>query len=353
MKILDRYIGRTVVQASLVTLLILLALNLIFSFIAQLDDVNERYTLGRAFLYVLLTMPRYAYELFPTAVLLGSLVGLGNLGSSSELVVMRAAGISLYRIVWAVMKGGLILLLLAVALGELAVPPSEQSAQVLRSTARSGFISLQGRDGFWAREGSRIVHIQQARSGTRLLGISIFEYDADWALRSLTYAESAYHQHGKWWLQNLKRSHVSRDGVRSETLGNTGWDALFNPETIGVLTVDPEDLSARALWDYVNYLKRNRTDYERYALAFWIKVISPLASLVMLIVAVPFVFGPLRSTSTGVRLLVGVLVGVGFFLLNQTINQLGLVYGLAPFASAALPSILFAAAGLYALARVR
>lgn len=352
MKILDRYIATTVIGSSLMTLLVLASLAAFFSFLGQMSDLSDTFGVWQAAEYVILTLPRRAYELFPTSVLLGSLLGLGALASNSELIVMRAAGLSVRRIAWSVIKSGVLLMLVAILLGEVIGPPAEQYAQTMRAAAQSRSISLQGEYGFWARDGSRFVHIRKVLPGTRLEDISIYEYNDNHELQSVTIANSARYENNKWLLTDIRQSKISVTGVSTRTLENTYWESLLKPEVLDVLPVQPENLSARSLHQYVEHLQNNNLDSRRYELAFWIKVVTPLSALVMLIVAMPFVFGPLRSTGTGLRILTGVLVGMGFFLLNQGLNQVGLVYGFNPILSATMPSILFAIIGVIALKRV-
>lgn len=352
MKIVDRYIAATVIGSSLMTLLVLTSLAGFFSFLGQLEDLGGNFGLWQAVHYVLFSLPRRAYEVFPTSVLLGSLLGLGALASHSELVVMRAAGISIRRITWAALKSGMLLMLAAIFLGEIIGPPAEQYAQTMRAAAQSKSITLQGDYGFWARDGSRFVHIRKVLPGTRLEEISIYEYNDQRELQAVTRAASARYEQDRWLLTNIQQSRISTQGVHTTQIDNTWWESLLKPEVLDVLPVQPENLSAAALYQYVEYLQSNNLDSRRYELAFWVKLVTPFSALVMLLVAMPFVFGPLRSTGAGQRILVGVLMGMGFFLLNQGLNQMGLVYGFNPALSATLPSVLFAILGFVGLKKV-
>jgi lipopolysaccharide export system permease protein len=353
MRILDRYVAATVIKGSLLTLFVLVAIGAFFTFLGQLGDLERAYGVLQAVFYVLLTIPRQAYEIFPTAVLLGSLLSLGNLAANSELVVMRAAGLSVKRVAWSVMQGGFLLMVFAAALGELVAPGSEQYAQNLRTSALSGYITLQSEYGFWARDGSSFVNIRRVLPGARLEDIYIYDYGPDEQLRSVTHAASAQYHDGKWLLDDIRESQISVDRVTTRVQKSAEWRSLLNPELLDVLSVDPEDLSAWSLYKYVAYLKNNNLDAKRYQLAFWVKVVTPLSTLVMLLITVPFVFGPLRSSGAGLRILVGVMVGMGFYLMNQTLNRLGIVYGLSPLISAVAPSLLFAVGGLLAMKKVK
>jgi len=350
--ILERYIGGTVIKGALLALFVLTAVSTFFSFMGQLTDLGSDYGLTQALYYMLLTLPRRAYEMVPTAALLGGLVSLGQLAAASELVVMRASGVSVARIVVAVLKAGVVLMVITVVLGEWLAPASEQRAQTLRAEARSGYITLKGDTGFWARDGDSFVNVRRILPDARLEDVFIYTYGAGEQLRAALHADSADYKDGGWILHGIRESVIGADKVTTVTRDSQRWGTLINPQLLGVLSVAPENLSAWSLLSYADYLKRNNLDPRRYQLAFWVKLITPVTILVMLFVAVPFVFGPLRSGGSGLRILVGVMVGLGFYLLNQLFNHLGLVYGLDPLLSAGLPSVLFIAGGLLAFRRV-
>lgn len=351
--ILDRYLGGAVIRGAMLALLVLASLSAFFTLLAELGDLRNDYDLAKAALYVLLTLPRRVYEMFPTAVLLGGLMSLGALAANSELMVMRAAGMSVTRITLAVLQGGLVLALFAAVLGEVVAPPGEKYAQAMRSAAQTGYITLQSDHGFWARDGKHFIQIQRVLPGAQLRDITIYELDDDLRVRNMVHAESGFYADGQWQLQNIRQSRIGDAGVTTTERASIAWQSLLEPSLLEVLAVKPEDLAASALARYVDYLEENNLSSERYRLAFWVKVVTPFSALVMLLIAIPFVFGSLRSAHAGTRLLVGVLLGMGFYLANQALNQMGLVYGLPPLFSALAPTVAFAVGGLYAVARTR
>lgn len=354
MRTLDRYLGRNVAGGTLLALLVLVALDLLFTFINEADQVGKGgYTWTHAVMYIALTLPRRLYEMFPNAVLLGSLLSLGALASNSELIAMRAAGVPVAGIVRSVLKAGLTLMVLAVLLGELVAPVAEQRAQSLRAEAQaSDQLSLQGSEGLWARDGNRFLRIDRVLPDMRLLGVKVFEFDDALRMREAVEAGSARFESDQWVLSDVRTSRFEEDRVSVETQSEVVWSRLLSPELFRVIVIKPEQMSAWTLAQYVTYLRDNNLDARRYELAFWIRFTIPLSSLVMLLLAIPFVFGSLRSGSTGQRLFVGLLVGVGFYIFNRTMNHLGLVYGLSPFLSATLPLFVFLGLSLLALRRI-
>ncbi len=353
MKIVDRYIAKTVLSSTLLALLLLAALDSFFAFVSEVGSIGQGdYGMVQALQFIALTLPGRLHELFPVAALLGSLVGLGALASNNELVVLRVSGMSIARIIRAVAQAGLVLLVGAALLGEYLAPVSEQLAQTQRALAITRQVVMKSAYGFWARDGKRFVNIQRILPQSYLGGISIYTFDAQNRLISSTYAAMAHYQGGQWLLDDIQQSLINDAGVTTRHTAHDVWPSLLTPKLLSVVTVQPEDLSARDLYRYINYLRSNQLDAQRFELAFWARMIEPLAGMVMLILAVPFAFGPLRRVGAGQRILVGVLVGLAFYLINKTTGQVGLVYGLNPLFSAALPTLLFFAVGLVLLRRL-
>ncbi|MFT5446076.1 MAG: lipopolysaccharide export system permease protein [Gammaproteobacteria bacterium] len=351
---LDRYIARHVVQGTLVWLIALVAL---FSFIAFIDDVDNvgrgDYTTVMALEYMLLTMPGLTFELFPLAALIGALMGLGTLSSSSELTVIRSSGVSVRRICAAVMAGAAGLIVIAVCIGELIAPTAEQFAQARRSLALTDALTLNTRSGFWIRDGNSFINIRRVLENNEMREVSIYEFDAENRLRVATRADKARHENDKWQLDGIVQSHLADDGVQVRRIPAAVWDSLFDPELVSVVAVDPEMLSIIGLRRYIGYLGKNGLDTARFEFALWHKFIYPLATGVMILLAVPLVLGRLKSSGLGQRIVVGVIVGISFHVISQAAGQFGLVYGLSAAISATMPSALFAIAAMWMLSRIR
>lgn len=353
MKTLDRYIAIHVIWGTLLTLCVVLAL---FSFIAFVDDLGDvgrgDYTVLGSIEYMLLTLPRRAFFLFPMAALVGTLIGLGSLSSTSELTVMRASGMSAARISVAVMKAGLLLAIVAMLVGELLAPYAERLAQQRRSLAINRQLALNTDYGFWVRDGGSFVNIRRILPGDRARQVYIYEFDAEGRLRTATYAERAEYDRERWILEDLRQSEIRENRVLSRSMQKAAWNSLFKPDLVEVVAVKPESLSAIGLYRYLDYLKKNDLETARFELAFWTKIVYPLATLVMIFFALPMVLGFLRSVGTGQRILVGALVGMAFHVINQVSGDIGLVYGLSPLLSAVLPTVVFLAAGVAMMRRL-
>lgn len=352
-KIIDLHIGKAVVGGALLVMCVLLALFIFIEFISELERIGQRdYTAWKALQYVLLSVPRLTYELMPLAALLGSLIGLGLLASNNELIVMRAAGISLARISWAAVKAGLVLVLFSAWLGEWVVAKAEDVAAEVRSTALSAQGALRTRDGFWTRDGATVINVRAVHDDGVLAGLQIYEFGERQELLRISAARSARYRDGEWWLSDVSRSEVGRLETRTEHLDELRWTSRLNPDLLEVISIKPGSMSISGLYHYVSYLKDNDLSTGRYEIEFWTKVMLPIATCVMVFAALPFVFGPLRSVGVGQRMLVGILVGLGFYLLNQIIGYLGLVYGLNPLACALVPTLLLLGGSAYMMRRV-
>jgi lipopolysaccharide export system permease protein len=354
MNILDRYLFRTVASATLAALLVLLLLESFLSLLVELEDLGKGdYDFAALIHYLVLIQPRRLYELFPLALLVGGLLGMGALASGSELIVMRAAGLSLTRLTRSALQAGLALSLVVLAIGEFVAPPLEQVAREQRAVAKTQDLAIRSGRGFWARDGDFFIHVRAVLPGVHLVDIQIFEVGPDARLASATAAQSARYVAGHWRLEGVSRSLLDDDRVRTEHLETLTVASEISPRILDVLAADPGELSIRELWVYVDYLERNGLDAESYRLALWRKLLAPFAYLAMLVVAMPFVFGPQRTAGVGQRLLVGLLLGLVFFLSNYLLGNVVLLYGFPPLVGASLPTLLFMIGGLYALRRLR
>ncbi len=353
MKILDRYIGRYVLLGTLLTLLVLVSIIFFITLVEELDDVGQgRYGIPEALAYVLLIMPRVIYNVFPVSALIGSLAGLGMLATTHELVAMRAAGVSLRRIIGSVLRAGVVMMLAVFVVGELIAPYTERWAQTLRAEARTEKITLLTKYGFWARDGRAFVNIRQILPESRLADISFYEYGADRQLKLATHADNAYYRDGKWMLQGIQQSEFHDDGVVTRRIEQAVWPSDLDPGILSVVVVKPEMLPAWGLYRYVRFLRDNGLDPQTYEVAFWGKVVMPVMLLVMLFVSMPFACGSLRSVSVSQRVFVGVLVGTVFFLFNKASAYMAVVYDFNPLLSATAPTLLVLGAAAWLMRRV-
>ena len=353
MRILDAYVARHVVAGALPALAVLVALVAVIAFVDDLESVGRgRYGIGAAIEYLALTLPRHAFVLFPLAAVIGALVGLGTLAASSEISVIRAAGVPAGRLAVSALKGALPLVAVAVLVGEVAAPYCERLAQARRSAALDQS-EVRGK-GFWIRDGRSFINVVRAApGGDRVEDVFIYELDEQGRLRTATYAESAEYLDGAWGLESVRRSEVSAGGVATRSTAATTWRTGFRPDLVEIVTVRPQSLSVPGLVRYIRYLEDNRLDTAVYELALWTKVAYPLATGVMIFLAVPLVLGRLGGTGIGQRILAGCLVAATFHVVNEISGKVGIIYGLSPLLCAFAPTLAFLAAGVWLLRQVR
>lgn len=341
--VLDRYIGRTIFNTIMMTLFMLVSLSGIIKFVDQLRKVGQGgYSVMGAGLYTLLSVPKDIEVFFPMAALLGALLGLGTLATRSELVVMQASGFSRLQIAGSVMKTAIPLVLLTMAIGEWVSPQGEQMARNYRSQMMYGGSMLSTQSGIWAKDGNDFVYIQRVAKENELAGVNIYHFDNHNKLLSVRYATSATFDDGVWRLSQVEESVLS-DGKQiggSQTLSGE-WKTNLTPDKLGVVALEPDALSIRGLYSYITYLKQSGQESGRYQLNMWNKLFAPLSVAVMMLMALSFVFGPLRSVPAGVRIVIGISFGFLFYVLDQIFGPLSLVYRIPPVLGALLPSALF------------
>jgi lipopolysaccharide export system permease protein len=353
MKLIDRYIAFAMARGTGIALLVIMGLNVFFSIIEEIDELGEgSYSVTKMLQYVVLTLPRGIYELFPTAALIGGLTGMGALAVNGELVAMRAGGLSVWRIVRSVLQSGLVLLLLVVALGEGLAPVTEQYAQRLRSGALEKRVSFMGREGVWIRDESRYIYINKIFDNDTLADVSVFDFDHGRQLISSMHADTAAYRGGMWLLHNMRQTLFAGDSVTARAETSYTVTTLLTPELINVVVLKPENMSVQDIRQFLGYLEANGLETQQYRYALYGRFVTPVSVLLMLFISVPFVFGSLRSTGTGQRFLVGIMAGFGFYLVNQLAGQAGQVYGWNPLLVSIVPGLVVLLAGIYALRRV-
>jgi lipopolysaccharide export system permease protein len=299
MKILDNYIGRTVLSSTLFTLLILTCISGLFRFIEQLKLIGKGdYDALHAGLFTMYSMPTDIEVFFPMAALIGGLVGLGSLASHSELIVMQAAGLSRFNIVMSVMKASLVMIVTVMVVGEWVAPATQKVARQIKAQAVSGGSLISAQQGVWAKDGANFVHIGVVEDTGRLDEITIYKFGEDLVLKGITNASHAIFEKDAWVLANVTELQMTPTKINKTVQSSMRWYSSLTPDKLGVVTVRrPEYLAIKDLLDYLDYLKANKQESGRYQLAFWRKIFQPVTIAVMLFMALSFIFGPLRSVS--------------------------------------------------------
>jgi lipopolysaccharide export system permease protein len=353
--ILDRYLYRTVLLYTAMAMAVLLTLGALFLFIVQQGDIGVgSYSAGDAFLYTMLNVPQQAFEMLPIGALIGALMGLGNLAAGSELVVTRASGVSVWRIAWPVGLAGLTLAVIMYGIGEYAAPPLAQFAKREKTTDKLQDVSFAGSSSAWVKEGNLILRVQTGEVDRAFGGVSVFQLDGPTKLRSIQHAARiSVADPGRWRLHNVATSRFGDDRVGADLVDETTMLSTVNPEFLGLAATDPQLLTLRGLASYIDHLRRNKLETASYEIGYWSRIALLFAVIVVTLLALPFVFGPLRTTGAGTRTVIGVMLGVVFFLINRTIENGGQLFHLNPALVGWLPTAVIGLCTLVAISRTR
>lgn len=345
MSLLARYLAREILGSTLLALSMLMLLFAFLDLIAEIPDIKPpTYTVSRMMVYVLLRVPGHLLELLPVATIVGALFALARLAVASEFTVMRAYGLSAGRLVGYVALLGCLIGALIFLLGEYVSPHSERAAQQLKVRSTTGVVAQQFRTGLWAKDGGNFINIQDMQSDATLRRIRIYQFDDRFRLTLIRDAEQAVWQpDGSWRLERVVQTHLDEAGTRVERLSHMAWRTDVNPDLLAVLMIPPEQMSLRTLDAYIDHLAENRQKTSRYETAYWNKIAFPLAAPVMLLIALPFAYHPPRAGNVSGRVLAGILIGLGFHLMNRLSGHVGVLNDWPP----ALPA--FATLGLFTL----
>jgi len=353
MGILDWHLGRTVLKYIGMVLGVLIGLFLFMEFLDEVSRIGTgNYGMWELIKYLVLSLPRLVYELFPMAALLGTMLGLSTLAIDSELIVMRASGISIVGIAISVLKTGVIIILTAVLIGEFIAPGAETLAQRGRAEALQKTVKQKSDFGLWLRDKGTFVQVGEMLPDLKLLNIKIFEFDEERRLRAVAVADEGRFDQNRWVLTNLRQSLFADNQIDTVHVESAQWQSVLGPEILRVFLVRPEQLSATELRKYIGHLKKNAQNTDRYELAFWEKLASPLDIAVMVLLGIPFVFRHVRSGGLGVMLFTGMMLGLTFFAMAKGFGFLVLIYGIPPIVGAFTPTVIFLAVALALMRKV-
>lgn len=365
---LDRYIGRAVLSAMVVVLLVLAGLEILFTTVDELGETNSQYQAADALRYVLYIFPRRVYELLSMTALVGALVGLGALAGTNELVAMRAAGVTRARIVVAVMKPAALVMVLGLVLGEWVAPPLEVRAEVSKALASGEQVAL-SRYGHWQRDGDAFMHFNTIEPEGILYGVNIFEFDENQRMVRSVIAERAVYQtaggsqrelpeqaRGNWTLEEgteTRFDYADADTLTSATSTFTtlAWPLNLTPDLLQVLIVDPDRMAISDLYRYARRFERQGQDASQYFLSFWKKLLQPFTTAVLVLLAISFIFGPLREVTMGSRVFAAISFGLGFTILQRLLQTVSLVYQFDPLLAVLAPLLLCLLLGLWLFRR--
>ncbi len=349
--VLLRYLAREILAATALVLVAFLGLFAFFDFINELEDIGKGgYTLYQAVVYVGLTLPARVYELMPIAVLIGTLYALATLAKNSEITVMRASGMSNSALMRSLGLIGAVFVGLIFLIGEYVAPPAEAAAEEWKLTATQATVSQQLRSGLWVKDGRLVINVRTLMPDRTMRNARVYAFDENYTLVSISEAaRGIYDGAGEWKLLEVSRTRFLGDRTEVERLPEIRWRSELTPEVLGVLMVSPEHMPFAKLWAYISHLRDNNQNADRFEIALWKKLIYPFAALVMMALALPFGFTHDRMGGASARIFLGVMLGVGFHLLNGLFSNLGMINAWPPIMAALTPSLIFLGAAAWLL----
>ena len=391
MKILQRYFAVNIMQGVAFVLVALLALTAFNDLTAELPSVGQGgYMIQHAFLYVLMLMPGHVYEVMPVAALIGTIYAMSQFAASSEFTIMRASSMSTAMAAGMLFKIGLVFVVITFLFGELITPRTAPLAERLKLSAKGSTVSQQFRSGMWAKDvvhrdgvggpvtGSRFFNVNQFKPDGQLVGVKLYEFDTGFRLRSLlTAANAVFEGSNTWRLTDVTETLFSNtralpapgeaapagasiqsmfgqdtSAVSTRKLPTMKLVSEVTPKILSVSSADPERMSANELAVYTRHLAENKQENDRFKIAFWKKLIDPLAIFVLMALALPFAYLQMRSGGVSLKIFIGIMIGVSFLLVNTLFSHLGLLSTWPPFFTAIAPSLLYLLLALGALWRV-
>lgn len=340
MKILDRYIAKQVLVSIFSVLGILIIVVGLLDLVDEIKKISDDYPISLAFLYVILNTPQNIYEILPIATLMGSLIGLSKLSSTSELNAVKSSGLSFLKITSITLKTGLLIVVITFLIGEFIAPKGQQLANNIKNLSESTRLSMKNTDGIWIKSNSSFIHIAKVYPNKIVQEVSLYRFNNKQQLMESIYAEEGYYANGMWKMKNVTSTSFMKKDIEIETEAEATFQEFIDLDLFDIMIIKPNQMTLFQLKTYINYLKNNLMESKSYELAFWSKFSIPLSCLVMFLLTTPFVHSNIRSASFGKRIFVGILLGVTLFLFNQTLNKLSVIIDINPIVGSFLPLII-------------
>lgn len=353
MKLVERYIGKTILASITLVLVMLTGLQIFILFVNQLDDIGRaEFTLVRAAYFVLLQVPYQVYLFFPVACLLGSLVGLGLMANHRELIIMRASGMSVLKIAIAVLKFALLLIVIVTILGETVIPRLAYYANDLKMLSVSGGQTLRTSQGVWLKHNNEYISIGAVVEPMSLRNVHQYRFNQHNELILARHMGRVDYQNGQWIAHRVQQTSFNKDQTATQRMKKMVWDIPVKPKILKVSSAEPDEMTLQTLWRFIQAKQVAHQSVLVYEVAFWQRFMQPFSALVMIILAIPFIFGPLRSSTMGAKFLAGATAGFGFHLLNKFFGPFSQVFQLSPIVAAIAPTCVFAVVALILMRRM-
>lgn len=347
-KILQRYIAKSILQATALTLLVIVSVLFLITFLGEFKNIGDGdYGFIQAVMYSLFCIPTQLYQFSPMLILLGSIVGLSILSTYRELSVMRTSGFSVKQIIKSVFIAALMLTAIFFFIGETIGPMLSYTAEVRKETERNSGQAVVTATGMWFHVGNNFIHVKHVVGRHLLEGVTRYQFDSSRRLQEAYYAKTmTTNDNNQWIMNDVVKTSFYNDRTKSEAIAQMPWDLKFNANLLNIGLADPSEMSLVKLIRFSRYLEKNGLQASEYKYEFWKRVFQPIATLIMIFLAIPFVLSGVRTMTMGWRIVAGIMIGFVFFLLNAMLGQICIVYQVPVIFAASLPMILFAIIGI-------
>jgi len=354
---LNHYVFKAISLGVLLAIAIFLSVDVLIGFISQVNVVGRGdFTIGSAVFYTLLTIPHSIYQNFPVSSVVGIMLGLGAMAANSELVVIQSSGVSRMKVAAIAVSTLLVWLLPMTLMGEFVVPPAKLLAESYRATKLNKDVGLGVNSGVWIRDGNIVFNATPVGSGYDeksknivMNNVTVYELDEKLRVIKVSKAEKATHKQDSWELQNIEVTEFVETGVVTKTIDWQLWPSRIEPEILGITRSRPKNLSIRDIVKYKNFQENKEHIPIKYDIALWSKLTYPFLVIATALTGLPFLFGLLRSGGFGQRLLIGIMLGIVFNLINRTLLNMGEVFNMHPAVVTVLPSAFIVGISLWIL----
>ena len=351
MIILYRYLFTRFLIGLLVSLTVLVSIEVFFSFTAELKYLGQgNFGMESILKYSILSLPKSILIMFPYAVLIGSMLSLGAMAADMEFISMHSSGISITKIITIILIQAFLLSALFYTVADSVVPEYTSKAENKKNTALNKKIIYEN-NGVWFKDKNTFIKIHEIYSDENLKSIVMYKYDSDNVLLSIKTIKEATYMNSKWHLKGIEETFLNEIPVSKKYSYEEVTSSFIDKKLINIKTHKSESLSLTDVVRNINYLKNNGLDTDVQKKIFWEKIFKPFSTIIMLFLAMPFIFGKHRSSNLSKRIVLGLFIGIIFFIVTSMLPNLGMVLGIMPFINVLLPHVVFIIIGLLLLNR--
>ena len=356
MKIRDRYITKTLLNYTLVVLLVWLSIYSFFNFLAELNSVGQAdYTVIEAIKYILLQIPEVAYKQASPVILLGCVLGMGYMATTNQLVVMRVSGNSILKLTAITIKAALFFIIVIIAVGEIFAPLASEEAEKGRANALGQKIALQSQEGFWIREGGNYINVENNIDGSFYTDITIYQVSPANKIETIITSESANFDGTSLDMNNVDIFSIneinSSTEITSKKRNNYNLTVSFDQDLIDSLKKDPKELTTWKIIKQIQFLSINKQTSSIFEVELYKRLVKPATLVAMILLAMIFIFGSNRDASLGRKIFLGVALGLSFEMISRVGGALSLSYNFSPLISAVLPTLIIIVLAIVLLSR--